>query len=336
MSQFNYADYQNVIAQAQSSDGNKVGFFKLKDDGDEALVRFNCSSVEDLQFASVHTLQADGKWMRISCLNPLGNYSESCALCNAVKAGDKRISKAGKKVYLQMLCAYKDKTTGQFSEAIPVIWERPAAFSRDIANKLKDFGDLRNTILKVTRNGVAGDMKTTYSIDFVPIYNKPELVPADFSAFTNFNIAKHSYWEKTAEDIATFLSTGKFPEIVKSTNNAQTANVAPVYGNAAQYAAPQYAGTIATNPQVGEQVIAGGNQPLTTPMAQNQPQPAPVTPVYTAPAQATQPNPGFVQPAPQMPVPNQESVNRIPAAGQVGNAAIPDNRPTRNFGGFNF
>lgn len=215
MSQFTYADYASVVAKAQAgSNSARVGYFKLSNDGDEALVRINCGRVEDLQFASVHTISSEGKWYKVSCLNPLGTYTDNCELCAAEKAGNKAVSKAGKKVYIQMLVSYKDKSTGAWSDAQPVIWERPAGFSREIANKLRDYGDLRQVLLKITRNGAAGDMKTTYSMDYaVPAVFKPEMIAPDFSAFTNFNIAKHSYWEKTPEEIHTFVTTGKFPSV---------------------------------------------------------------------------------------------------------------------------
>lgn len=230
MSKFNYEEYQNVVSAAKNgTSGVKVGFFKLANDGDEALVRINCSSVNDLDFASVHTISTEGKWLKVSCLNPLGNYNDNCELCTAVANGNKAISKAQKKVYIQMLASYKDKVTGTWSDPVPVIWERPASYSRDIANKLKDYGDLRQTLLKITRNGIAGDMKTTYSLDYaVPTIFKPEMIPMDFSAFNNFNIAKHSYWEKTAEEVHTYLITGAFPEVTKSTTATEPAQVASV------------------------------------------------------------------------------------------------------------
>jgi hypothetical protein len=54
------------------------------------------------------------------------------------------------------------------------------------------------------------------------------MIPADFSAFNNFNIAKHSYWEKTTEEINTFLATGQFPVNNQQTTN-NVANVANAY-----------------------------------------------------------------------------------------------------------
>jgi hypothetical protein len=275
MANFSYSDYQNVIAKAQSNDNGssstKIGFFKMKNDQDEALVRINVSNLNDLQFATVHQLGAAQKWMKVSCLNPVGSYYDTCPLCAAVTGGAKDIGKAAKKVYVQMLVSYKDAATGQYSAAIPVIWERPAGFSTEIATLLRDYGDLTQRVFKVTRNGAAGNMKTTYSISYIPIFDKPESVPTDFSAFVNFNIAKHSYWEKTAAEISAFLATGAFPEAVKADNENTTA---PAVNNAAPvYAAPNAAPT--ANPNVG--------------FAPN------ANPVYTAPSAA--PANGGVNPA---------------------------------------
>lgn len=298
MANFSYSDYQNVIAKAQNNTSNnvKVGFFKMKNDKDEALIRINVGSMEDLQFATVHQLGAAQKWMKVGCLNPVGSYSDNCPLCSAVAAGNTAIGKASKKVYVQMLVAYKDPMTNQFSAAIPVIWERPAGFAREIANLLRDYGDLRSRVFKVTRNGAAGSMQTTYSISYIPLYDKPEAVSVDFGAFANFNIAKHSYWEKSVEDINTFLSTGSFPEYVKPAQEgayvAPTAPAQPAYTAPVQ-AAPVYQAPV--NP---------------TPVAQ---------PVYQAP----------VTPAPQV-----APVTPAPAAQPAATPAT--DRPARNFGGFSF
>ena len=242
MSQFSYSDYQNVVNRAQSApttnNAVRVGFFKLKNDKDEALVRLNISSLDELQFATVHQLGAAQKWMKISCLNPVGNYADSCPLCKKVAAGDTSIGKAAKKVYVQMLVSYKDAATGTFSEAIPVIWERPAGFSREVANLLRDYGNLKEHVFKVTRNGAANSMQTTYSISYIPLYDKPEKVSTDFSAFTNFKINKHSYWEKTLEEIEVFLATGAFPEAAKedkpATNSGVQVSGTPVFKTPAE------------------------------------------------------------------------------------------------------
>ena len=277
MSSFNFNDYQSVVARAQANAGSvqKVGFFKLKNDGDVAIARLNISSTDDLSFASVHTISANGKWLKVSCLNPLGSYNGSCPLCNAVAAGNTSISKASKKVYIQMMVSYRDPSSPSgYTAPAPVIWERPAGFSKEIANKLMIAGDLRNTLVLITLNGAAGDMQTTYSVDILPETHpvfKPVMIPADFSAFTNFNIARHSYWEKTADEINTYLSTGQFPEAnqgaAPAAANAGTVTqqpfTAPVAPAAETTSAPQqFAPTPAT---VASQPVTGGYvQPQTS------------------------------------------------------------------------
>ena len=275
MSQFNFNDYQSVVARAQANAGSiqKVGFFKLKNDGDVAVARLNISSTDDLSFASVHTISANGKWLKVSCLNPLGSYTGSCPLCNAVAGGNTSISKAAKKVYIQMMVSYRDPSSPSgYTAPAPVIWERPAGFSKEIANKLMIAGDLRNTLVLITRNGAAGDMQTTYSMDLVPATHpvfKSEMVPNDFSAFANFNIAKHSYWEKTPDEINTYLTTGSFPEAIRNNNTtpAQAAPVQPAYTAPVQQtpvAQPTYTAPVQAAPQVAPQATATVAQPTAT------------------------------------------------------------------------
>lgn len=215
MAKFTYDQYADVVARAQEggSSSKKIGWLKLNEGG-EALVRFNVSSVNDLSFNSIHQLSQAANWMKVSCLNTVGSTAEQCPLCAAVAAGNTAIGKSLKKVYVQVLVAYKDAATGTFSEPIPVIWERPASFSRDIATMLRDYGDLRQVLLKISRTG--NGLDTRYSITYaVPTIFSPDLIPTDFSAFDNFDIAKHSYWDKSRADIEAFLATGSFPEVAR-------------------------------------------------------------------------------------------------------------------------
>ena len=299
MAQFSFNQYQSVVAQAQANgEGSaKVGYFKLKNDGDIAIARLNISSTDDLMFASVHTIGTGGKWIKVSCLNPLGSYNGDCALCSANAANPKgSVSKAAKKLFIPMMVSYRDPNAATgYTTPAPVIWDRPAAFSRELANKLMVAGDLRNTLVLITRNGKAGDMQTTYSMDILPSEHpvfKPEMIPADFSAFNNFNIARHSYWEKTAEEINAFLTTGQFPEKIQT--NTQTATATPVNNQmnataAPAFTAPAYvapATTVTTpqaNPTVAPQTmteaatVPGVTTPSVTPVAGT-------TPVTGAPA----------------------------------------------------
>ena len=215
MSQFNYEDYQKVVAKAQNPSTNavKIGFFKLGD-GQEALVRINVSKLDDLKFATVHAPIFGKKFeglgsgfTPVMCLNEVGSYSDACPFCKAAADGSEIIGKAVKKVYVQMLVSYKEN--GQFSAAVPVVWERPAGFSKELASKLRDYENLAAHVFKITRIGAGKDTK--YSLDYIPLYDKPETVPADFSAFNNFDLTKHSFWVKTADELAAFVANGSFP-----------------------------------------------------------------------------------------------------------------------------
>lgn len=215
---FSYDQYAETVNRAKNGGTNtnsvKVGWFKLGTN-QEAIVRFNVAELKDLQFANVHTIKTkSGKWMRVSCLNHIGQYEDNCELCHLVDQ-NRDVSKAAKRVYVQMLVSYKDAATGGWTEAQPVIWERPAGFSTELGTLIKDYGSLKENLFKITRTGAGLD--TRYSVNLAaPNVFKASMVPADFSAFANFNIAKHSYWEKTAEEIAVFVATGEFPEAPKA------------------------------------------------------------------------------------------------------------------------
>ena len=237
MSQFNYDQYQNVVNRAQSAPSTnavRVGFFKLKD-GEEALVRINISKLDDLKFATVHKPVFGKKfeglgtgYTPVSCLNEVGSYSDACPFCKAAAEGHEVIGKATKVVYIQMLVAYKDASTGTFSAAVPVVWERPAGFSKELASKLRDYGSLADHVFKISRLGAGKDTK--YSLDYIPLYDKPETVTTDLSAFKNFNLTKHSFWIKSAADLQYFLDNGVFKEAESKTADT-TANLDRIISN---------------------------------------------------------------------------------------------------------
>ena len=271
MANFSYEQYQQVVAQAQANgEGAKVGYFKLKNDGDIAIARINIASTDELMFASVHTIGVGGKWIKVSCLNPLGMNNGACGLCAAHAANPNgAVSKPAKKLFVPMMVSYRDPSAQNgYTAPVPVIWDRPAAFSRELANKLMIAGDLRNTLVLITRNGKAGDMQTTYSMDILPADHpvfKPEMVPADFSAFNNFNIARHSYWEKSAEEIQTYLTTGQFPERVQANTQQNSGYAAPAAPAYVAPVTPQVAPTApVVQPTVMPQTVQ--TQPTDSPM----------------------------------------------------------------------
>ena len=195
MSVFTYEDYLKEGANRAQNGSNfpKIGFFKLSKDGEQCLVRFNIHSQADLKLVKVHKPIFGKKFeglsnpfAGISCFNSVTQHSaDTCPLCQAAAAGHPVINKAENVIFVQMLVSYKDPVTGAFSEVTPVVWERKASYARELAAKLTTFGDLTNQLFVMTRIGSGKD--TRYNLDYaVPQIYKPEMVPADFSAFENF------------------------------------------------------------------------------------------------------------------------------------------------------
>lgn len=222
MSQFTYSQY---VSNTPSNYGAKIGWFSLKNDGDTALVRFNCSTIDDLYFATVHSLTAGGRFMKVNCLSSFNGHGDDCPFCRAAAAGNASIGKTAKKVFIEMMVSYKDKTTNTYSAPIPVIWERPAGFAGELKSKLANYGNLKESLFTITRAGAAGSRDTRYSIDYaIPTVFKPEMIPNDFSVFNDFDISKKGYYTKTAAEMEAYLNTGSFPE--RNTQNNITTSVA--------------------------------------------------------------------------------------------------------------
>jgi hypothetical protein len=145
-------------------------------------------------------------------------------------------------------------------------------------------------------------MKTTYSISYIPIFDKPESVPTDFSAFVNFNIAKHSFWEKTTGEIQVFLNTGSFPEPARApqaptpTDAEAPTYTKPVYNEG--YVAPTMPNTsIPQAPAYQPPVVPAFTAPVAPAAAPTAAPAAPTTPVTpVAPVTPAQPEPQSQQP----------------------------------------
>ena len=303
MSQFNFEEYLKQEAargQAVPKTGPayKVGYFKLSNDKEEAIVRFNYSSTEQFHFATVHSVKTPAGYKKISCLREGWNDPrEKCPLCSC---GIDEVSKISQKLYVE-LTRYVQQPDGTY-KPVAEVWEKPAGFAKELASYLQKLGDLRNYVFVITRNGAKGSRDTTYTLMLGPdaIY-KPEMFPIDFSAFDGYDLTKHGYYVKTAEEMKTFLETGDFPmrakpekisEPIKSTAPAKPA--APVGGHAVSNPVP---GTTYTNPAPAPEAVPthpGVAEDMTVfenPAPASTPAPAvrPVRPVATE-APATEPS----------------------------------------------
>lgn len=165
--------------QQQYSQGPRVGFFSLRDDGDEAIVRFAYSDPSEFEVYTVHPVTIDGKFRKVNCINDLRAGVHSCPMCAAGV-------QLQQKFYIRLI----EYTRDENGNIVPYarIWERPTSYMQILTNLFTEYGPLCDNVFKVKRSGARGDMQTTYSIMFgnPTIYNA-QLYPKDFTAFENYS-----------------------------------------------------------------------------------------------------------------------------------------------------
>lgn len=212
----------------KDASGNKVRY--MTNSGDSALVRINYGNDPNELLGERFGLHPAGEGVRIqgrpfqkvACLG-----KDKCPICAAIANGNKSFGKATQRVFIPMVISYK-LPDGTYTQPEPVVMDAASYMVDILVNTMGDFGPLRDFIFKLTRNGVGTD--TRYSLAFIPTFNNENIITkASLSAFNNFDVSRHSYWVKSAEDMNIFLETGAFPEVVRASNNSAefTASTAP-------------------------------------------------------------------------------------------------------------
>lgn len=165
--------------QTTRPQGPRVGYFSLRDDGDETLVRFAYSDPSEFEVYTVHPVTIDGRFRKVNCINDLRAGVHSCPLCAAGV-------QLQQKFYIRLI----EYTRDEEGKVVPYarIWERPASYMQILTNLFTEYGPLCDSVFKVKRSGARGDMQTTYSIMYAnpSIYNE-QLYPKDFSMFENYS-----------------------------------------------------------------------------------------------------------------------------------------------------
>ena len=216
--------------------GSDVGFFTLRNDGDEAIVRFMYESTDDFEILAVHNVTVGGKYRKVNCIRTPHDPLDMCPLCNSG-------SNISLRFFIKMLQYVTDPTTGRVTPKA-VIWERATAYAQTLKTYIDNYGPLSDIICKVVRHGKAGDVNTTYEI--VPNLNKnvyrDDIYVKDTNLFGDFTCDGTFVMNKTAPEMAEFLSTGSFPqkpsapkeEVTPRTyNNEPPVTVPPMNGNPA-------------------------------------------------------------------------------------------------------
>lgn len=232
MARFSTADYEY---QRSSSTTNRVTFFGLKGDGDEAIVRFAYTSPDELEVFTVHNVKAGNAYRRVNCLRGPKESVDKCPLC-----------KSGSNIQYKMLVKLIEYVTDESGVVTPTprVWERPTSFIKVLRSIFEEYGDIGSCIFKIKRHGERGDVTTSYDVLFAnPAIYKPEVFVRDFSGFDNYSPLGYTILDKSAEDMEAYLQTGNFPlrSVSKEATNTEIPHLAQgVYGKHSEAVIPNY------------------------------------------------------------------------------------------------
>lgn len=240
---FNNMQDDSAYSTANNS-GNDINFFTLRNDNDEAIVRFMCDSTDDFEILTVHDIKVGDKYRKINCIRDFHDPVETCPLCASG-------TKINQRFFIKMI--QYDKSSDNAGNVIitpkAAVWERSTAYAKTLKSYLDNYGPLSDIICKIIRHGKAGDMQTTYEI--VPNLNKAiykdEIYVKDPSLFGDFNAFGTIVMDRTYDEIMQFQMTGQFPVREKNqevaNDNAVSNNTTPVQNFAPVnqgYVAPQF------------------------------------------------------------------------------------------------
>ena len=211
MARFNFDTYEQTH---QSSSGNGQGDFKVKffkiANGETKVVRFPYKSASEFDTVDVHTIQEGSRFRKISCLRNAYEPIEKCPLCAANKPVKSRF--LAKVLYYE-----QDPTTGAMLPKAGV-WDAPISVAKQLKGFIQEYNDISTMIFKLSRTG--DKLETSYQI--IPantaVY-RDEIYPLNYSDFEGLKMENRFYFDKTADEMNVFLSTGQFPQTSKAQSN---------------------------------------------------------------------------------------------------------------------
>lgn len=210
MARIKFEDIQD--AGMNNSPNYSVGFFGLKNDGDEAIVRIMHDSTDSFDIVSTHAINLNGKYRRVNCCRTPYEPVENCPLCASGNPSQQRF-------YVHLI-QYVRNENGQIV-AEPKVWERSLAYATTIKNLIVEYGPLSDVLFKIKRNGAAGSMDTTYSIMYASPNMYPEQAyPKSPNAFDGYSAIGTAVLDKTREELAVFVNEGTFPAPQTQQNQA--------------------------------------------------------------------------------------------------------------------
>ena len=269
MAQLSFEAYNQQAEEREqrNNQGPRVGYFALKNNGDEAIVRIMHDTTADFDMLAVHPTMIAGKRRNINCLRSPYEPIANCPFC----AAEKQIRT---KIYIHLL-EYTRNQDGTVT-ATPKLWERSASYATTLKSFIDTYGPLSNNIFKIKRNGAAGSMETTYDVLYMPPMNFPESVYVkDMEAFKDVQALGTAVLNRTAEQMQKMIMDEQ--AVAGSVEAVNATPVAPIQE-------PTY-----TQPVYNQTIVQAQPEP-STPVTLTEPR------SYTPDTQTATEDPGIARP----------------------------------------
>lgn len=210
-------DSLNTNNTNSNNTNNQIGFFSLKNDGDEAIVRFMHDSTDSFEILGTHPITLNGRFRRCNCVRTPKDPIDKCPLCSNGENVEYRF-------YIHILRYYNNPDGSVYAE--PQVWERSLSYANKLKEYINNYGPMSDIICKIVRHGRPGDMKTEYEI--IPNLNKSIYKDSIFvkkdNLFDDYKALGRVVLDKTSEEIVEYLNTGNFP----TQNSDQTISNTPI------------------------------------------------------------------------------------------------------------
>ena len=129
-------DNLNTVAPQNQQSSSQVGFFTLKDDGDEAIVRFMHDDTASFEILGTHQIKVNGKFRRINCIRNPQDPISSCPFCEGGEKLEYR--------FFIHLLQYTNNPDGTVSVE-PKVWERSISYANKMREYIMNYGPMSDT-----------------------------------------------------------------------------------------------------------------------------------------------------------------------------------------------
>ena len=219
-----------MFEEENTTQSSLPSFFGLKNDGDEAIVRFIQDDIKSFEIVTTHQIQTEnGRFRNVNCLRDPREPLDKCPFCKAGLPVRQRF-------YIHMI-QYDSSDDGMGNIKItpkPVVWERSFQYVERLKGYIDNYGPLSEIICKIIRHGKPGDMKTTYEI--IPNLSKQifsdQMYPKIEDAFKDYSAVGTTVLNKSAKELQYYIDYGKFPP--KEEESSSQPIPAPTYNTNVQ------------------------------------------------------------------------------------------------------